>query len=132
MGLSASSDANALQDSLQKHLAVPNSQISNLRDSEATQSAIIDAINALTTDARIQRDDPILIFFAGHGSPASNPVGWESGGSEIQRLVTTLERLTARRRLGCPSCALFTKLPGVPVTLKQWERWQEGRIPRPK
>ena len=61
-------DADLVQSYLQNHLGVPNSQIRNLRDSEATPAAILHEIDALTTDDRIQRGDPILIFYAGHGS----------------------------------------------------------------
>ena len=70
-----------MQDYLQKHLAVPSPQIRNLRDSEATRAAILHAIDSLTTDDRIQRGDPILIFYAGHGSTAPAPAG------EVQLLV---------------------------------------------
>jgi hypothetical protein len=80
-------DADLVQSYLQKHLGVPNSQIRNLRDSEATRAAILHEINALTTDDRIQRGDPILIFYAGHGSTAPTPKGWESGGPTIQLLL---------------------------------------------
>lgn len=37
-------DADAVRDFLQKDLGVPNSQIKNLRNSEATMAAIIDGI----------------------------------------------------------------------------------------
>jgi hypothetical protein len=80
-------DANLVQSYLQKHLGVPNSQIRNLRDSDATRDAILHEINALTTDDRIQRGDPILIFFAGHGSTAPTPKAWEIGGRTIQLLL---------------------------------------------
>ena len=76
-----------MQDYLQKHLAVPSSQIRNLRDSEATQAAIIHAINTLTTDGRIQQGDPILIFYAGYGSTAPRPTAWQIGDPETQVLV---------------------------------------------
>ena len=68
-------------------MGVPNSQIRNLRDSEATRAAILHEINALTNDDRIQRGDPILIFYAGYGSTAPTPKGWESGGPTIQLLL---------------------------------------------
>ena len=83
-------DADLVQSYLQKHLGVPNSQIRNLRDSEATRArraAILHEINALTTDDRIQRGDPILIFYAGQGSTAPTPKGWESAGPKIQLLL---------------------------------------------
>ena len=79
-------DANLVQSYLQNYLGVPNSQIRNLRDSEATRAAILHEIIALTTDDRIQRGDPILIFYAGHGSTAPTPKDWESGGPTIQLL----------------------------------------------
>ena len=72
-------DADRVQSYLQRHLGVPNSQIRNLRDSEATRAAILHEINALITDDRIQRGDPIVIFYAGHGSMAPTPEGWETG-----------------------------------------------------
>jgi hypothetical protein len=80
-------DADLVQSYLQKHLGVPNSQIRNLRDSEATRAAILHEINALTTDDRIQRGDPILIFYAGHGSTAPTPKGWDIGEPRIQLLL---------------------------------------------
>ncbi|KAF9240013.1 hypothetical protein BU15DRAFT_61646 [Melanogaster broomeanus] len=80
-------DANAVQSYLQKHLAVPSSQIRNLRDSEATRAAIIREVNALTADDRIQHGDPILIFYAGHGSTAPAPAGWEAAAPGIQLIV---------------------------------------------
>lgn len=80
-------DADLVQSYLQKYLSIPDSQIRNLRDSEATRAAILHEINALTTDDRIQRGDPILIFYAGHGSTAPTPKGWESGGPVIQLLL---------------------------------------------
>lgn len=80
-------DADLVQSYLQKHLGVPNSQIRNLRDSEATRAAILHEINALITDDRIQRGDPILIFYAGHGSTAPKPKDWEDGGPAIQLLL---------------------------------------------
>ena len=80
-------DADLVQSYLQKHLGVPNSQIRSLRDSEATRAAILHEINVLTTDDRIQRGDPILIFYAGHGSTVATPKGWEDGGPTIQLLL---------------------------------------------
>lgn len=80
-------DADRVQSYLQKQLGIPDSQICNLRDSEATRAAVLREINALTTDDRIQRGDPILIFYAGHGSTAPTPKGWESGGRAIQLIL---------------------------------------------
>ncbi|KIJ63462.1 hypothetical protein HYDPIDRAFT_29274 [Hydnomerulius pinastri MD-312] len=83
----AVADANIIQDYLQNYLAVPSSQICNLRDSAATRAAIVQQIRALASDHRIQHGDPVLIYYAGHGSTIPTPVGWEAGGPNIQVLV---------------------------------------------
>jgi hypothetical protein len=109
-------DADLVQSYLQKHLGVPNSQIRNLRDSEATRAAILHEINALTTDDRIQHGDPILLFFAGHGSTAPTPKGWESGGPTIQLILPhdyLCENENGQKVLGIPDrtlCVLLERL----------------------
>ena len=42
----------------------------------------------LKNNTTIHRGNPILIFYAGHGSTVDAPTGWEAGGAEIQILVT--------------------------------------------
>ena len=74
-------DADAMRDYLQKHMGVPSSQIRNLRDSEATRTAIIDEIEAFSLKEEINEGDPILIYFAGHGGSADTPKGWEVGST---------------------------------------------------
>ena len=64
----------------------------------ARRAAILHEINALTTDDRIQRGDPILIFYAGQGSTAPTPKGWESAGPKIQLLLPP--RFSLRERKG--------------------------------
>ncbi|CCM00515.1 uncharacterized protein FIBRA_02549 [Fibroporia radiculosa] len=82
-------DADAVKDYLEKYLNVPGDQIRNLRDKEATRSAIIQAFRDIRNDARIKSGDPILIYFAGHGSELPPPPGWEADGlgSKIQFIV---------------------------------------------
>ena len=57
-----------------------------LENKDATQEAILAELRRLKIDPRIQPGDPILIFYAGHGSVAAIPEGWEAGGpnSNIQ------------------------------------------------
>ncbi|CCM00516.1 uncharacterized protein FIBRA_02550 [Fibroporia radiculosa] len=85
--LGAVPDADAVRDYLQEQLGVPSSQIINLRDSQATRAAILHEIHAFMNDDRIQKGDPILIYYAGHGASAHAPPNWEAGGSHIQLLV---------------------------------------------
>lgn len=81
-------DADAIKDYLVNELKVPEGQIVNLRNSEASRTAIIDAFNRLRDHPDIKEDDPILIYYAGHGGTLSAPPGWESGsGAKIQTIV---------------------------------------------
>jgi hypothetical protein len=73
-------DARAFEDYLQRRLQVPPDRITVLDNKLATRAAFISALRRLATDPRIQPGDPILIFYAGHGSQATAPKGWEAGG----------------------------------------------------
>ena len=71
-------DADAMRYYLQEQLGVPNSQIRDLRNSEATRAAIIGRIKAFSLNDEIKEGDPILIY-EGHGGSVDTPKGWESG-----------------------------------------------------
>ena len=83
----AVSDANAMYDFLRVEMHVPERQIVMLRDGEATRDAIIGELQALGRRKDIRRGDPILIYFAGHGTRAASPPGWKSGSDKISLLV---------------------------------------------
>jgi uncharacterized caspase-like protein len=83
----AVADANAVQDYLLHYLAVPSSQICILLDSQATRANILQGIYDLTTNNGIQHGDPILIYYAGHGSTAPPPPGWEAGWPQIELII---------------------------------------------
>ncbi|KZV70057.1 hypothetical protein PENSPDRAFT_607783 [Peniophora sp. CONT] len=76
-----------MDEYLRKDLHVPGEQIVNLRNKFATRSAIIREIYALAKNPSIRKDDPILIFYAGHGTSAQTPDGWETGREKISALV---------------------------------------------
>ena len=82
-------DAAEVVDLLVTNYQVPRDQIHFLTDKAASRSGIISALDGLSTDPRIRPGDPILFYFAGHGSEIYPPEGWESGGpgSKIQVLV---------------------------------------------
>ncbi|CCM00512.1 uncharacterized protein FIBRA_02546 [Fibroporia radiculosa] len=84
--LGAVPDADAVRDLLEQ-LEAPRSQIKDLRDKRATRHRILREISAFSNDDRIQRGDPILIYFAGHGSSTKAPDAWAVGGAEIQLLI---------------------------------------------
>ena len=81
-------DADAMRDYLQKDLGVPSSQIRNLRDSEATRDAIMEEIKAFSSNNKINEEDPILIYYAGHGGSADTPKEWKVGSTgKIELLI---------------------------------------------
>ena len=82
-------DADAMRDYLENDLGVPSSQIENLRNGAATKSAIIDKIKAFSSDdSKIEKGDPILIYYAGHGHSAKTPEDWPNWNTDkIELLV---------------------------------------------
>lgn len=80
-------DAEAIRKFLLNELDVPESQMTILLDSQATRSAIVGAFQHLADNSAIQRGDPILIYYAGHGSWATAPKDWHTEDGKIQMLV---------------------------------------------
>jgi uncharacterized caspase-like protein len=83
----AVADAQAVKEYLHDRLRTPYSQITTLVDTAATRDAIMTAINSLSEDDRIQDGDPILIYFAGHGSVSPAPRQWERFCSQTELIV---------------------------------------------
>lgn len=83
----AVNDADALDRYLRTELHVPDSQIVNLRDGNATRRAMISELRALRTKKTIRKGDPILIFFAGHGATAKAPEGWATANQTISLIM---------------------------------------------
>lgn len=81
----AVNDANEVTKFLEG-LGVPATHIVNLRDENATRSRIIQEIEALSKKPEINKDDPILIYYAGHGGLAMANGQWAAkyGSKEIQ------------------------------------------------
>jgi Caspase domain len=85
----ACADADAISDYLIKKLNVPSSQITNLRNAQATRDNIISKICDLgeEDDHHVKHGDPILIFYAGHGASGPAPQEWGADSSKIQFIV---------------------------------------------
>lgn len=83
----AVADADAVVEFLKTSLGVPENRIKNLRDRQATRLNIRNGIRDLATCDDIAKDDPILIYYAGHGAEAKAPKGWPVDGDRIQMLV---------------------------------------------
>ncbi|VDB86215.1 unnamed protein product [Peniophora sp. CBMAI 1063] len=74
----AASDADAMHACLRDKFNVPEHQITILRDEEATRDAIIQELTAMRTRRTIDKNDPILFYFAGYGTSLwpPNVSGW--------------------------------------------------------
>lgn len=72
----AVTDVMLFKDYLEIHLGVPSNQVKFLIDEHATRSAIIAAIENLKVNPNIQREDAIIIYFAGHGAEINAPEKW--------------------------------------------------------
>ncbi|KZV74057.1 hypothetical protein PENSPDRAFT_648260 [Peniophora sp. CONT] len=82
----AVADADAMGFYLRKDLRVPDDQITDLRNADATRAAIIRCIQAFRTRTTLREGDPILIYFAGHGAAVravSDPEASSKGVSVI-------------------------------------------------
>ncbi|KAK0234489.1 hypothetical protein EDD85DRAFT_84611 [Armillaria nabsnona] len=86
---SAVADAGVINDFLQKTLHVPEHQIKNLRNKDATRVTIEEEIKNFGDNPAIKKGDPILIFYAGHRADVNAPPEWPTGSADgkIQMLV---------------------------------------------
>ncbi|CAE6337987.1 unnamed protein product [Rhizoctonia solani] len=69
----AVADAKNFSNYLISKLQVPESQITLLINWQAKRQVILNELKKLATSDYIQRDDPIVIFYSGHGSEAPAP-----------------------------------------------------------
>ncbi|KAG6809065.1 hypothetical protein H0H92_001741 [Tricholoma furcatifolium] len=76
----AVADADAISEFLLR-IHVPQDRIVNLRDEEATRKAILQAISDIAANDLIGTQDPILIYFSGHGSETRPPRNWATSTS---------------------------------------------------
>ncbi|KIJ29773.1 hypothetical protein M422DRAFT_81642, partial [Sphaerobolus stellatus SS14] len=70
-------DANAIRDYFAQDLHVPAENIRILLDHQATRSRMLEELLAFQTDPRIAKGDSIVVYYAGHGTEAVSPPGWE-------------------------------------------------------
>ncbi|KAI0032857.1 caspase domain-containing protein [Vararia minispora EC-137] len=80
-------DADAIVAYIEQELRTPPAQIVNLRNEQATRKRIIRELCKLRSNHSIQRGDPILIYFAAHGTSSLAPSGWNAGTGKIQLIV---------------------------------------------
>jgi len=68
-------DADEVVRYLKDTFTHPN--ITYLCDAAATREGIISAFRSLRDNVNIQTDDPILIYYAGHGARTKKPPKWD-------------------------------------------------------
>lgn len=83
----AVADADSIDWFLRTDLGVPPAQIINLRNEKATRSAVVAAFRALRDNPAIKPLDPIVVYYAGHGSEVDTPSGLKNNGSKTQCVV---------------------------------------------
>lgn len=72
-------DVKSVQTLLRDGKAEPT-RIKILRNEGATRDNILRELAALADNSEIKENDPILIYFAGHGTEAAYPQGWPGKG----------------------------------------------------
>ncbi|KAK0433785.1 hypothetical protein EV421DRAFT_1373839 [Armillaria borealis] len=83
----ACSDADNFEAYLVEALGTPKANIVNLRDEQATRSAIIDELIKMKDNEDIQRDTAaIVIYFAGYGAATTDPVGRADGNTSNEKI----------------------------------------------
>ena len=80
----AVADAQAFTTYLHDQLSVPQDHLTILENEAATRLAILEELRRFANDPRIQHGNPIVVFYAGHGSEAAAPFGWEAGGPDAK------------------------------------------------
>ncbi|KAG6914880.1 hypothetical protein DXG01_014759 [Tephrocybe rancida] len=80
-------DANAVERFLRQKLNVPKARIVNLRNEAATRQKMLEALKSLGRYDTIKKTDPILIYYAGHGSEVKAPEDWNTQSGKIQMIL---------------------------------------------
>ncbi|THU90069.1 hypothetical protein K435DRAFT_864623 [Dendrothele bispora CBS 962.96] len=83
----AVADADSIRDFLVQDLGIPQKQIKDLRNEEATRNAIETEIQKLSNNPAIEINSAILIFYAGHGAQTRAPKDWPARDGMIEMLL---------------------------------------------
>ncbi|CAE6528256.1 unnamed protein product, partial [Rhizoctonia solani] len=105
----AVNDATLFKSYLLNDLLVPEAQITTLFDTQATRAEIIRAFQNLATDPNIKRNDPVVIYYAGHGAEVRAPPNRRAAhGPLVQSLVPQDAGSTDLSAPGVPPIPDFT------------------------
>ena len=75
-------DVTDIERFLLSKLSVPQDRVRKLLDGDATRTQIIKEIEALQFNSDICYGDPILIYYAGHGTRSQAPAGYNTYASD--------------------------------------------------
>jgi formylglycine-generating enzyme required for sulfatase activity len=75
----AVADVKAVREVLVNLYGFPGGNVTLLTDGQATRGAITDALNEITSEARVAKEDRVLIYFSGHGQTVQMPTGGQKG-----------------------------------------------------
>jgi len=75
----ASRDADAMRQILVEKFGFPEDHVLLLKNKEATRANILNLLNGKLGQGRLQRDDRVMVFFAGHGATRKLSSGRDLG-----------------------------------------------------
>ncbi|KAJ6595372.1 caspase domain-containing protein [Mycena sp. CBHHK59/15] len=95
------SDARSFQECLSRTFGpAPQSDILFLTNTDATRAAILSAFYThLIDNPEIERGEPIVIYFAGHGSRVLAPTGWDTPSGQVETICPSNESTQAEGEL---------------------------------
>jgi hypothetical protein len=86
-------DAQSMVDLLSRKFHIRSSHFLCLADERATRNAIMNGFqHHLIENNNIERGDAILVFYAGHGSRAAAPKGWNADEKKVETICPYDER----------------------------------------
>ena len=75
----AVADVDAVKKILTESYGFDESRVTVLKDEKATKAGILTALNALTDNTAVVREDRLIVYFSGHGQTVALPNGGEIG-----------------------------------------------------
>ncbi|KAJ7264855.1 caspase domain-containing protein [Mycena haematopus] len=86
-------DAQTVKTYLANRFHIPEAQAVFLANEDATRENILETFEShLIDNSSVEKDDTIIIYYAGHGSQAKAPDSWPSTDGEVDTLVPHDER----------------------------------------
>ncbi|KAJ7087548.1 caspase domain-containing protein [Mycena belliarum] len=105
-------DAQTIRTYLTNRFHIPECQIAFLANEDATRVAILEKFQThLIENSSIERDDTIILYYAGHGSRATAPESWPATDGKVETLVPHDERMKT------PECETIHGIPDRTINM---------------